>query len=152
MFFFAIVRDMKTILFTVALVFLFFILVPKINAAKILPQSKSSGKTVVKKSQGPGISITPKLRRDRQALLVYFGNLQNAQSVSYMLVYKTNGQAEGAGGSVKPSEATATRELLFGTCSKNVCRYHPNLSNMSFEVTAQLTSGKKLVKRYKIKI
>ena len=135
------------------MIFIFLINVAEINAAKKLPQSKSSSKTVVKKSQGAGISVTPKLRSDRQALNVYFGNLQNAKSVSYMLIYKTNGQEEGAGGSVNPSEGnTASRELLFGTCSKNVCRYHPNITNMSFEVTAQLTSGKKLIKRYKIKI
>ncbi len=132
---------------------LLFSLVPEINAAKILPQSKSNTKTVTKQSQGSGISVAPKLRRDRQALLVYFGNLQNAQSVSYMLIYKTNGQEEGAGGSVNPSLGnTANRELLFGTCSKNVCRYHPNITNMIFEVRAQLKSGKNLLKRYKIKI
>lgn len=144
---------MRKILFIVVLIFIFLINVAEINAAKKLPQSKSSSKTVVKKSQGAGISVTPKLRSDRQALNVYFGNLQNAKSVSYMLIYKTNGQEEGAGGSVNPSgRNTASRELLFGTCSKNVCRYHPNITNMSFEVTAQLTSGKKLIKRYKIKI
>lgn len=144
---------MKKILFVVALILFFFIFVPETNAAKILPQSKSTGKAVVKKSQGSRISVTPKLRRDRQALLVYFGNLQNAQSVSYMLVYKTNGQEEGAGGSVNPALGNnANRELLFGTCSKNVCRYHPNLSSMTFEVKAQLKSGKNLTKRYKIKI
>lgn len=70
-----------------------------------------------------------------------------------MLTYKTNGQEEGAGGSVNPSQgSTTSRELLFGTCSKNVCRYHPNLSSMSLEVKAQLRSGKNLLKRYKIKI
>ena len=144
---------MKKILFIVTLVFLFFISIQEAYAVKILPQSKSSSKTAVKKSQGAGISVAPKLRRDRQALLVYFGNLQNAQSVSYMLVYKTNDQEEGAGGSVNPSQGNSTnRELLFGTCSKNVCRYHANISNMRLEVTAQLTSGKKLIKRYKIKI
>lgn len=144
MFFFAIVKKMNKILLTVALVFIVFIFVPQTNAVKTLPQSKSNSKT---------FTVTPKLRYDRQALIVYFGNLQNVRSVSYMLVYTTNGQEEGAGGSVNPSQgSTTSRELLFGTCSKNVCRYHPNITNMRFEVTAQLTSGKKLTKRYKIKI
>lgn len=143
---------MKKILLIIVSIFVFSIFIQEVSAAKVLPQSKSNTKTVVKKSQGSGISVAPKLRRDRQALIVNFGNLQNAQSVSYMLVYKTNGQSEGAGGSVKPSEGNATRELLFGTCSKNVCRYHPNITNMSFEVTTKLTSGKKLIKRYKIKV
>ena len=109
-------------------------------------------KTTTAKKSAATFSVSPKLRKDRKALVVYFNNLQTTKSVSYMLIYKTNGQEEGAGGSVKPSERNATRELLFGTCSKNVCRYHPNLSNMSFEVKAQLKSGKNLIKRYKIKI
>lgn len=144
---------MKKAIFVVTFIFLFSIFLPKVDAAKVLPQSKSNNKPAVKQSTGSGIAVTPKLRRDRQALNVYFGNLQNAKSVSYMLIYKTNGQEEGAGGSVNPSLGnSASRELLFGTCSKNVCRYHPNLSNMSFEVKTQLKSGKSLIKRYKIKI
>lgn len=108
--------------------------------------------TTTKKSAAP-FSVSPKLRKDRQALIVYFNNLKTTKSVSYMLTYKTNGQEEGAGGSVNPPQGNnASRELLFGTCSKNVCRYHPNLSSMNFEVKAQLKSGKNLLKRYKIKI
>jgi len=138
----------KKLLFVTALIFLFYF-IDAVHAGKILPQSKSSKTTV---SSGTGISVTPKIRSDRQALLIYFGNLQNANSVSYMLIYQTNGQQEGAGGSVTASEGnTTSRELLFGTCSKNVCRYHQNITNMKFEVTAELKSGKKLIKRYKIK-
>ncbi len=122
-------------------------------AAKVLPQSKKAPAQSSIKSTGGSIGIYPRLRGDRKALLVTFSNLQNAKSVSYILTYTTNGQQEGAGGSVKPSEgATANRELLFGTCSKNVCRYHTNISNMKLEVTAELKSGKKLIKRYKIKV
>ena len=110
-------------------------------------------KTTTAKKSVATFSVSPKLRKDRKALVVYFNNLQTTKSVSYMLIYRTNGQEEGAGGSVNPSQgSSASRELLFGTCSKNVCRYHPNLSNMSFEVKAQLKSGKNLIKRYKIKI
>ena len=139
---------MKKLLFVTALIFLFYF-IDAVHAGKILPQSKSSKITV---SSGTGISVTPRLRSDRQALLIYFGNLQNANSVSYMLIYQTNGQQEGAGGSVRVSEGnTTSRELLFGTCSKNVCRYHQNITNMKLEVTAELKSGKKLIKRYKIK-
>ncbi|MBI3366034.1 hypothetical protein HY041_00195 [Candidatus Roizmanbacteria bacterium] len=144
---------MKKILVLITLIFFFSLYIKTVHAGKILPQSKVSKKTNIKQSSATGISVTPKLRRDRKALLVYFNNLQNAQSVSYMLIYKTNGQEEGAGGSVNPSQGnTASRELLFGTCSKNVCRYHSNITNMKLEVTAELKSGKKLIKRYKIRI
>lgn len=144
---------LRGILSIFCLIIFFSFSINESYALKILPQSKVSSKiSAPKRSSGAGISVTPKLRNDRHALLVYFSNLQNAESVSYMLIYQTNGQQEGAGGSVKPSEGNASRELLFGTCSKNVCRYHPNITNMKLEVTAQLKSGKKLLKRYKIRI
>lgn len=119
--------------------------------AKVLPQAKSA-KPVAKRSAGVGISVSPRLRADRQALLVSFGNLQNARSVTYNLIYQTGENEEGAGGTLSSSGNSATRELLFGTCSKNVCRYHKNISNMRFEVTTELSSGKKTLKRYRIKI
>jgi len=144
----------KKLLFFTALIFLFSFYTEAIHAGKRLPQSKVSKKAITpQKSSTKGISVSPKLRSDRKALIVYFGNLQNAENVSYMLIYKTNGQEEGAGGSVRPAQGTtATRELLFGTCSKNVCRYHANISNMKLEVTAKLKSGKTLLKRYKIRV
>lgn len=123
-------------------------------AKKVLPQTKNkTSSTISKKSKISGITVSPKLRWDRLALLVYFGNLQNANNVSYMLIYKTNGQEEAAGGAVTPNgKSNASQEILFGTCSKNVCRYHPGLSDMRLEVTADLKSGKKLFKRYRIRI
>ena len=143
---------MKKIVLIVFLIFLFSF-AQEAYALKVLPQARSSKKTASIKTSTSGIIVTPKIRGDRHALLIYFSNLQNAESVSYMLIYKTNGQDEGAGGSVNPSLASsASRELLFGTCSKNVCRYHTNLSNMSLEITAQLKSGKKLIKHFKIRI
>lgn len=142
---------MKKILVITAFVFLFSLSHQDTYALKTLPQASTS-RTTPLKTHSASIGVTPKIRSDRHALIIYFSNLQNAESISYMLIYKTNAQDEGAGGSVKPSEGSASRELLFGTCSKNVCRYHTNISNMTFETTAQLKSGKKLTKRYKIKI
>lgn len=145
---------MEKISIVVISIFIFTLSFQSLALAKTLPQSKGGKKAITsQKTSTKGISVSPKLRSDRKALSIYFGNLQNAQSISYMLIYKTNGQEEGAGGSVNPAQGnTATRELLFGTCSKNVCRYHANITNMKLEVTADLKSGKKLVKRYKIKI
>lgn len=148
---FGIIYIMKNILIIIVFIFLFSFFHNNAYALRTLPQARVS-KTAPLKTQSASIGVAPRIRNDRHALVVYFSNLQNAQSISYMLIYKTNGQDEGAGGSVKPSEGNATRELLFGTCSKNVCRYHTNISKMTFEVTAQLKSGKKLLKRYKIKI
>ncbi len=140
---------MKKIFIIVLVLFIFC--VTKIDA-KTLPQSKAA-KTKVTKQTVTGISVTPKLRKDRKALFIYFNNLQNSTNVSYTLIYKTEGREEGAGGSVRKDEGNSTsRELLFGTCSKTVCRYHTNITDMRLEVTTMLKSGKTSLKRYKIKV
>ncbi len=139
----------------IILTILFFavVLFPSSAEAKMLPQAKTGRAISVRQSVSTGITVNPKLRDNRKALLVYFGNLQNATNVSYTLIYKTNGREEGAGGSIRQSEGnTTSRELLFGTCSKNVCTYHTNITNMKLEVTGQLKSGKTFTKRYRIKV
>lgn len=120
--------------------------------AKLLPQAKTGGKAPSIRSSGVGITVSPRLRGDRKALLVSFGNLQNAKSVSYTLIYQTNGQEEGAGGTLSNLSGAQSRELLFGTCSKNVCRYHTGITNARLEVSYTLTSGKKYLKRYRIRV
>ena len=122
--------------------------------AKVLPQaSKPSVKITSKVSTSAGINISPKLRADRKALIIYFSNLQNASSVSYSLIYDTSTQQEGAIGSLDVSgSSNQSTELLFGTCSKNVCRYHSGIANMRLEVSYTLKSGKKYLKKYKIKV
>ena len=121
--------------------------------AKVLPQSKSSKPTAIKPvSRGSTISVTPRMRSDRRAILVYFSNLQNAKSVSYMLTYDTNTQQEGAMGAITLNGSRATQEFLFGTCSKNVCRYHTGIKNMRLEVSYTSVNGKKYLKKFKIKI
>lgn len=145
---------MKYFIVLVTIVASLFVLTTQFSLAKTLPQSKKApAQSSMKKATGGSVSIYPRLRGDRKALLITFSNVKSANGISYILTYTTNGQQEGAGGSVRPSEgATATRELLFGTCSKNVCRYHSGIANMKLEVTVELKSGKKLIKRYKIKV
>ncbi len=137
-----------TVLFSV---FLF----TKEAQAKVLPQAAKSGKqtTSVRSTKGAGISAYPYFRGDRRALIVNFGNLENAQSVSYTLTYNTGEQQEGAMGSVPMNRSSSfSTELLFGTCSKNVCRYHTNISNMKLEVSYTTKSGNKYIKRFRIKV
>ena len=141
----------KLVIFTIVVSFLIFF--TKSVSAKVLPQAqKGRGTSLVKSSYGTGINVSPKIRDDKKALLVFFSNLQNATSISYSLTYIANGQQEGAVGSVSPSDGNTSRELLFGTCSKNVCRYHTNISNAKLEVSYTSTNGKKYLKRYRIKV
>ena len=122
--------------------------------AKVLPQAaKTTTKTVAKISTTTGINISPRLRSDRRALTVYFSNLQNASSVSYALIYKTYIQEEGAMGALNlKGGSSQSTELLFGTCSKNVCTYHTGVHDARLEVSYTTKSGKKYLKKYKIKV
>lgn len=138
-----------------SLLFLVFALtfIVQTASAKVLPQAKTGSKVANTKSTVAGISVSPRLRSDRRALIVYFSNLQNASAVSYLLTYQTNIQGEGAQGSIKLMGATtASQELLFGTCSKNVCTYHRGINNMKLAVSYTTKAGKKYIIRYKIKV
>ena len=121
--------------------------------AKVLPQAKKAPVAkAVTQSKSTGITISPKLRADRKALSINFGNLQNASAVSYSLTYKTSTQEEGAMGALNLNQgASQTQELLFGTCSKNVCRYHSGIKDARLDISYTLKSGKKYLRKFKIK-
>lgn len=140
------------VLLGLLIIFPFFATKPA--AAKVLPQARGiSPATAVKSGPVTGISVSPRLRGDRLALIVNYGNLQNAINVSYILTYKTSTQDEGAMGTLPlGSSSTATSELLFGTCSKNVCRYHTGIRDAKLEITYTTKAGKKYLKRYKIRV
>jgi len=98
-------------------------------------------------------TFSVKFRSDRLALNIIFSNLKTASSTSYELLYTGNGLEQGVVGSINQNEGTsASRLLLFGTCSKNVCTYHKNIQGMKLKITSKLNNGKTLTKRYKIKV
>lgn len=138
---------------TAFLIALFLLVVPTVEA-KVLPQAGKSGvKQTAFKSNGSTIGVSVKLRADRRAVLVNFSNLQNASAVSYQLIYTHDGQQEGAmGGLVLNGQTTDKAELLFATCSNNVCRYHSNVKDARLEISYTSKNGKKYLKKYKIKV
>ena len=102
---------------------------------------------------GSGVGTSVRLRSDRKALLVYFSNVSKAKSVSYVLMYQTNGKEEGVGGSIDSAAGNSAQRVLdFGTCSAGVCRYHSNITQMTFEVTIDLPNGKKTLRRFRIRV
>ncbi len=139
------------VVFAVFTLFLFysFALSPAFSKKKITRQGGS--KTI---SSGSKLIIKPKLRSDRRALIVNFSNLGAISSFSYSLEYNSNGIPQGVSGTVTPQgEESIQREILFGTCSHNVCRYHTGISEMRFIVTSTLKSkGIKVRKIFKIKV
>jgi len=134
-----------TFIFTLSLFYSFTL---PVDAKKIIVRRTASTSSTV--SNKP--IIRPSLRADRKALSVSFSNLQTASSISYELTYDSNGITQGVIGTITPSGQTiATRELLFGTCSKNVCTYHTNITGMKFVVTSTHTSGIKIRKTFRVK-
>ncbi len=131
---------------------LFFFCLKASVEARLLPRFRSSSAKTVRPS-GSSVIVSPRLSPDRKALNVSFANLNKTSEVTYTLSYQTNGKDEGVYGSIDSSAGNSvTRELLFGTCSSGVCRYHTNITGMKLEVTVELTSGKKALRRYRVRV
>lgn len=141
---------MKKVLIVIFFLLGVFVLLTKVEA-RVLPRFK--GKPVARGAIYSGLVVSARLRSDRKALLVTFNNLQKVKNATYTLVYQTDGRDEGVSGSVGSSAGNnLTRELLFGTCSSGICRYHANLANMKLEVVSELLSGKRSIKRFRVRI
>lgn len=120
--------------------------------AKLLPRFTNTSKSVGQRAVPSGLVVSPKLRFDRQALILTLSNLQKVKSVTYTLMYQANGVDQGVGGTLDASSGQSVlRELLFGTCS-DVCRYQSNITNMKLEIVTELPSGKQTLRRYRIKV
>lgn len=112
-------------------------------------------KNTTKKAQSSlgGVVVSIRVRQDKHAVIVIFSNLKNIKTISYVLSYQTDGNYEGAVGRITVRNPKAIkRELLFGTCSAGVCRYHENITNASLEVTVTFKNGKKSTRSYPIKL
>lgn len=127
-----------------------FLLTPKeAQAKRLLPRFNT---TTVSKTSSGLVGISVKFRSDRRAIVVNFSNLSAASLVTYSLTYESNGLPLGAGGGINTSlEPAVTRELLFGSCSKGVCRYDTGISNAKFVVTSTI-GGRKRVKTFRLKV
>lgn len=141
---------MKKIIFLSVFILLFF------HSFTLTAQAK---KKIVRRGTSSAITtgsrmvIKPKLRSDRRALIVNFSNLGVVSSFSYELNYDSNGIPQGVAGTVTPKgEGSTQRELLFGTCSRNVCRYHTGISGMKFVVTSTLKSGLRVRKTFRVRV
>jgi len=76
-------------------------------------------------------------RSDGNAVILEISKLNGINKVSYEMIYQTKTQQEGTLGTpivLKSGETSIKRELLFGTCSKNVCRYHEGVESGSLSI------------------
>ncbi len=138
---------MKKVFLILISLLIFSQVATEIDAAKSSPKVT---KNVSKKSDP---SVSYRLRQDKKAIIVNFSSLVQVGNISYTLSYKTNKIQEGVIGSIIPKgKATEIQEIVFGTCSGKVCRYHKNVSNVKLEVVFYLKSGKQSAKKFNIKI
>lgn len=116
-------------------------------AKKFVPKKTTSVYT-----PSTGIPAIVSYRPDHLGLNLSFSNFSGLDSISYSFTYSTNGIPQGIGGTITANNSPASpRELLFGTCSRGVCRYQYNLSNAKLVLAARYTNGKTASKTYKIK-
>jgi len=137
----------KSIVFLLIFAFLSF---PKTALAlKVRTKRGGSGGGSYLLSNRVGYSV--RFNSTRTGLIISFSGLTNANSVHYSLSYETNGISQGAMGTItNPEVSVDTRELLFGTCSGGVCRYHQNITNAKLVITSKLKSGYTTRKTYRI--
>jgi hypothetical protein len=102
-------------------------------------------------SASRGVKAQIRFRSDRQGLLISFSDFEDIDSVRYELVYDSNGVTQAVGGTAALGD-TSTRELLFGTCSAGICRYHSNITNARLSIITTLENGTKILKPYRIRV
>ena len=119
----------------------------------VLAAKKFAKKTVSgSKSYPSSIPAVVKYRADKRAIFLSFTNFNNIESASYSFTYSTNGNPQGAGGTINSgNNPGAQRELLFGTCSTAVCTYHYNLTGARLVVSVKYKNGKTASKAFRIK-
>lgn len=141
-------KTLRTITLLLALVALS---ASSVSAKKLLPFLKKA--TGVTTSTSSGVTSSVKFRGDRLGIIVTLGSLQAAYKVDYFLSYQAKGITQGASGSITDTSiGTATRDIIFGSCSKGACRYDTGISNAKFVITIYLNSGRKVVRSYKLKV
>ena len=144
---------LKTTLFLIlslALAYLIPINQKTYAAKKFTPKGTST--SVRRSVSGSSLPSQVRYRPDRNGVLLSFLNFNGISQVNYTFTYLTNGNPQGAGGTITAANnPTTQRELLFGTCSTGVCTYHYNLSNAVLTLTAKKSNGTTITKRYRIK-
>jgi len=141
----------KTLCTTILLLVLVALSTSSVSAKKLLPFLKKA--TGVTTSTSSGVTSSVKFRGDRLGIIVTLGSLQAAYKVDYFLSYQSKGITQGASGSItNTSIGSATRDIIFGSCSKGACRYDSGISNAKFVISIYLNSGRKIVRSFRLKV
>lgn len=141
----------KTLYIFIFILVLVALSASSVSAKKLLPFLRKA--TGVTTSTSSGVISSVKFRGDRLGIIVTLGNLQAARKVDYFLSYQSKGITQGASGSITDTEVgSATRDIIFGSCSRGACRYDSGISNAKFVISIYLNSGRKIVRSFRLKV
>lgn len=121
----------------IALIILLVLALAGAGAFFVLRSKKAVEEVITPESKGvliettleerPYVTLTP--RDDGRELTLSISRIKNAQTIEYELVYLSAGLSRGVIGSVDlKGETTVERNLLLGSCSRNVCKYDEDVS------------------------
>lgn len=78
----------------------------------------------------PTVRIIP--RADRKEITLEIKGIKDADTVEYELSYLSKGLSRGVVGTIELNgETSITRQILLGTCSRNVCKYDEGVTGGS---------------------
>lgn len=94
--------------------------------------------------EGPYALLFP--RRDGNALILNIKRTASYDGITYELAYQSEGIDRGVMGTIdtKQKKGEYEQEILFGTCSKNVCKYDKDVENGT--LTLHIKNGSKAYK------
>jgi len=95
----------------------------------------------------PYITLTP--REDGREFKMRIEGVKDTKLIDYELVYFSNEISRGVTGSIDLGGATMIeKDLLLGSCSKNVCKYDENVTEGTLSLRFQNSEGK--VRKYEL--
>ena len=86
-------------------------------------------------------TFSASMAKNKRSVTLYFNNLKDVKTITYQMTYDSNKGPQGVSGTIKPKTRNISRRILMGTCSKNVCTYHKNVTNVHISGNYTLKSG-----------
>lgn len=93
------------------------------------------------------VTVQPSSTKDNAVEIVVSGMAGNYREVEYELTYESEGIFQGVNSGSKPIDTSGQdgfeREVYLGTCSKNVCRPHPGVEQVTLTMIFTGSDGQK---------
>lgn len=111
----------------------FVVLSKNIKSANTDIEPVASEEEVILKVDPEDLGLTLSSRADKKAVIMKMTKLSGISSIEYELTYESEGEIpRGVIGNIelKNGETSTTKEMLLGTCSKNVCKYYEGVKKV----------------------